>query len=211
MKGVGVAKKGTQPKGKRDGQLIDERLAKAIGHPLRVAILVECDRAPISPIEYIRRHGGGLSDVAYHFRKLEKLDCLKIVKEVPRRGANEHIYAVTKRALLTDEDFAQMPANIKGGFNTSIVKTFADRAQEAIEAGSMDRFVDHQHLTWTPLTLDKAGFDRVMEKLGEVFTFIGVEQLAAEARLGKSGEAPIHTTAGLFGFESPAPVRDHTP
>ncbi len=187
---------------------IDQRLTAAISHPLRVAIMVECDRAPVSPVEYVRRHGGNLTNVAYHFRKLEELGCLTVIDEVKRRGANEHIFAVTKRALITGTDFAQMPANIRGGFDAMIVNTFAERVKEAIEAGTIDRHPDH-HLVWTPLQLDKAGIDRIMDKLEELFALLGVEQLAARERMEKSGEAPIHTTVALFGFESPAPERDH--
>lgn len=201
---------GTGEKGRREAtrNFIDPRLAAAISHPLRVEILVECDRAPISPIEYVRRHGGNLTNVAYHFRKLEQLDCLAVIDEVKRRGANEHIFAVTRRALLTDEDFAHLPANICGGFDAMIVNTFSDRVKEAIEAETIGS-QGNQHLTWTPVQLDKEGFDRIMEALGEVFTLIGVEQLAARERIEKSGEDPIHTLVALFGFESPTPDRDH--
>ena len=187
---------------------IDQRLTAAISHPLRVAILVECDRAPISPVEYVRRHGGNVTNVAYHFRKLEELGCLTLIGEVKRRGANEHIFAVTKRALITGTDFAQMPANIRGGFDAMIVNTFAERVIEANEAGTLENHPDH-HLAWTPLRLDKAGVDRIMDKLGELFTLLGVEQLAARERIEESGEQPIHATVALFGFESPAPERDH--
>lgn len=190
-------------------ELIDRRLAKAIGHPLRVAILVEADRAPISPIEYVRRHGGALSNVAYHFRSLEKLDCLEIVREQQKRGANEHIYGVTRRALLSDEDFHQMPANIRAGFNGSIIATFADRAQESVEAGTIEPPDRNQHLTWTPLRLDKTAFDNLMGKLGEVYELLGVEQLAAKSRLDESGDDPMYATVGMFGFPSPPPDRDH--
>jgi hypothetical protein len=204
----GLASK-TKTAGPKREELIDRRLTKAIAHPLRVAILVECDRAPISPVEYIRRHGGELSNVAYHFRILEKYDCLEIVREQPKRGANEHIYGVTRRALLTDEDFHQMPANIRAGFNGSIIATFADRAQESVEAGTIEPPDRNQHLTWTPLRLDKTTFDNVMEKLGEVYELLGVEQLAAKGRLDDSGDEPTYATVGLFGFPSPPPDRDH--
>ena len=69
----------------------------------------------------------------------------------------------------------------------------------------------NKHVTWTPLKLDKEGFDRIMAMLGELYEQAGVEQLASEARLEGSGEEPIYTTLGMLGFESPAPDRDHAP
>jgi DNA-binding transcriptional ArsR family regulator len=198
----------TQKAKRKRKQLIDERLVKAISHPLRVEILVELDRAPMSPSEYAARYGDELSTVSYHFRELEKAGCLTIVGETPRRGAIEHYYEVTKRALFTDEAFAQMPAPVRGGFNASIVGTFSDRALEAIEADTMDSR-QNKHLTWTPVELDETGFDRIMGMLGEVYIALGVEQLASTERMKASGETPLHTTVAMFGFESPPPPREN--
>lgn len=189
-------------------QLVDRRLAKAISHPLRVDIMSEAVEAPISPNEFVRRRGGPISNVAYHFRELEKCDCLEIVDEVQRRGAVEHFYALTKRALLSDEDFAVLPRPLRGGFDAMILSNFMNRAQLALEADTMEAHAN-KHLTWNVLKLDKEGFDRVMEMLGDLYTAVGAEQLAAEDRLAESGEAPLQTTVAMFGFESPAPVRDH--
>jgi hypothetical protein len=190
--------------------LVDARLTKAISHPARVEIMVEAVKAPISPAEYVARFGGSVTTAAYHFRELKKQDCLEIVDEKQRRGATEHFYAVTKRALLSDEDFAQLPAPLRGGFNASIFSTFMLQGQLALEADTMDS-QPNKHVTWTPLKLDKQGFDNLMARLKEVYDQAGVEQLASEGRLEKSGEEPIYTTLGMFGFESPAPDRDHTP
>ncbi len=189
-------------------ELVDRRLARAISHPLRVEIMVEALQAPISPNEYVERRGGVLSNTAYHFRQLEKLGCLAVVDEVKRRGAVEHFYEITKRALLSDEDFARMPAPLRGGFNASIFSTFMQRGQEAIESDTMDSR-ENKHLTWTPVKLDRAGFDRIMGMMGEVYAALGVEQMASADRMEESGDHPIYTTVGLFGFESPEPKRRH--
>jgi hypothetical protein len=201
-----VAKGKAKSKPKRE--LVDRRLARAISHPLRVEIMVEALRAPISPNEYVERRGGVLSNTAYHFRQLEKLGCLAVVDEVKRRGAVEHFYDITKRALLSDEDFARLPAPLQGGFNASIFSTFMQQGQEALEADTMDSR-ENKHLSWTPVKLDRVGFDRIMGMMGEVYRALGVEQMAAAGRMKKTGEPPIYTTVGLFGFESPEPKRRH--
>ncbi len=202
--------KAARPADKPRRPLIDERLAKAISHPARVEIMVEAVKAPISPAEYVARFGGSVTTAAYHFRELKNQDCLEIVDEKQRRGAVEHFYGVTKRALLSDEDFARLPAPLRGGFNASIFSTFMLQGQLALEADTMDS-QPNKHVTWTTLKLDKQGFDNLMARLKEVYDQAGVEQLASGARLENSGDDPIFTTLGMFGFESPAPDRDHTP
>jgi DNA-binding transcriptional ArsR family regulator len=195
----------TKPKTR--GDLLDRRLARAIGHPIRVEILVEVDRAPMSPNEFARRTGHPLATVAYHFRELQKCGCLEVVEEVPRRGATEHFYEVTKRALFSAKSFASLPAAARGGFSAATIACFMRRAQEALEAHTFDSH-DSRHLTWRPLALDEEGFARVMAMLDDLYAALGVEQLAARERLAESGERPVHTTVGLAGFESPAPQRE---
>lgn len=189
-------------------ELIDARFAKAISHPLRVRIMVELDRAPISPAEYAAKFGGNLENVAYHFRVLRECDCIRICAERQRRGAVEHIHENIKRALFSEKQFSALPTSLKSSFSASILSTFMDRAAESLLANTLDSH-DTRHLTWQPLTLDEEGFANVMERLEELFRWLPVEQMAAEARLKRSGEAPVNTTVALFGFECPIPERDH--
>lgn len=208
-----MATKAKKKKGKKRRPerraLVDPRLAKAIGHPLRVEIMVEVAKAPMSPTEYVHQFGGGgLTTVAYHFRELAKLDCLVVVDTKQRRGATEHFYEVAKRALLNDHDFAALPAPLRGGFDASVFSTFMQQGQQALEADTIDS-QKNKHITWQTLRLSKEGFDNLMDRLMEVYEQAGVEQLASEASLEKSGETPIYTTLGMFGFESPAPERNH--
>lgn len=189
-------------------ELVDARLAKAIGHPLRVRIMVELDRGPISPAEYVAKFGGNIENVAYHFRFLAKCDCVRICGERPRRGAVEHFYESTRRALFSEKQFSALPTSVKSGFSASILSTFMDRAAESLLANTLDSH-DTRHLTWQPLTLDEEGFANVMERLEEMFRWLPVEQMAAQERMKRSGEAPLNTAVALFGFECPVPDRDH--
>jgi DNA-binding transcriptional ArsR family regulator len=208
-----VGKQGTKAKpsgGPRPRrQLIDQRLAKAISHPLRVEILVEAVKSPISPNEFVNLSGESLSNVAYHFRALAKCDCLTVVRTAQVRGATEHFYAVTKRALLSDEDFSKLPAPIRGGFDASILTTFMQEGQLALEADTMDS-QPNKHVTWQSLRLTKDSFDVLMERMKEVYDLAGTLQLASSVALEKDpDEEPLWTTLGMFGFETPPPERDH--
>jgi DNA-binding transcriptional ArsR family regulator len=194
---------------RRDGdELIDARFAKAIAHPLRVQIMVELDRGPISPAEYAAKFGGVLENVAYHFRILAECDCIQIVDERPRRGATEHFYENVQRALFSEEEFSRLPAAVKGSFSASILTTFMDRAAESLLTNKLDSHKT-RHLTWQPLLLDEEGFAEVMGRLDELYEWLPVAQMAARERMKKSGENAVDTTVALFGFESPKADRDH--
>jgi predicted MarR family transcription regulator len=70
-------------------------LAPRLLHPMQVAIieaLLHMDRA-LSPVELSRMiEAGSLNNIAYHVRRLAKLDVLELTTTTPRRGAVEHHY-----------------------------------------------------------------------------------------------------------------------
>jgi DNA-binding transcriptional ArsR family regulator len=69
-------------------------VAKALSHPLRLAILREVrDRRSLSPAGYARETGEPLGNVSYHVRALESAGVVEIVGTANRRGALEHFYA----------------------------------------------------------------------------------------------------------------------
>jgi DNA-binding transcriptional ArsR family regulator len=189
-------------------ELIDPRLARAISHPLRVQIMVELYRAPMSPAEYATKFGGSLENVAYHFRVLMGCDCVEVVAKRKSRGATEHFYGSTRRALFSAEEFSQLPMAVRGGISAATLSAFMDQAAEALLTNKLDSHAN-RHLTWQRRRLDEEGFTRVMERLDSVFEWVPVEEAAAVERMKKSGEDPLITTIGLFGFECPEPDRGH--
>jgi DNA-binding transcriptional ArsR family regulator len=196
-------------KHRRDGhELIDARFAKAIAHPLRVRIMAELHRGPMSPAEYAAKFGGSLENVAYHFRTLMECDCIQVIAERQRRGATEHFYENLQWALFSEEEFSQLPMAVRGSFSASILSAFMDQAAEALLTNKLDSH-ESRHLTWQRLQLDEEGFAEVMGRIDELFEWLPVAQMAARERMKKSGEGPLATTVGLFGFESPEADRDH--
>jgi DNA-binding transcriptional ArsR family regulator len=200
---------GATTKHRRSGEeIVDARFAKAIAHPLRVRIMAELHRGPMSPAEYAAKFGGTLENVAYHFRTLMECDCVRVAAERPRRGATEHFYENTQWALFSEEEFSRLPMAVRGSFSASILSAFMDQAAEALLTNKLDSHTS-RHLTWQRLLLDEEGFAEVMARLDELFEWLPVAQMAARERMKKSGERPLPTTVGMFGFESPQADRDH--
>jgi DNA-binding transcriptional ArsR family regulator len=71
-------------------------IAKALSHPLRLAILRTIrDRRKVSPSEFAGETGEPLGNVSYHVQALARAGVLEVVDTAKRRGALEHYYAVT--------------------------------------------------------------------------------------------------------------------
>jgi DNA-binding transcriptional ArsR family regulator len=81
---------------------IDQRLAKALSSSLRARALTLIAEGVASPKAIAEALGLDVRSVAYHVRVLRELDCIELVETQQRRGALEHIYRVTERALEKD-------------------------------------------------------------------------------------------------------------
>lgn len=81
---------------------IDQRLAKALSSSLRARALNLISEGVASPKAIAKELGLDVRSVAYHVRVLRELGCIELVDTKQRRGAVEHIYRVTERALEND-------------------------------------------------------------------------------------------------------------
>lgn len=187
---------------KGSAEIVDQRLAKALAHPMRVEILAMLSHRSISPVEFSRETGESLSDASYHFRKLEELECAEIVRTVPVRGSTQHFYRGTKRPLLVEGDWKQLPPAIRSGVTGTVLQTFVDRAAEAITTGTFDSR-DDSHLSWTPVALDEEGWSELAQLLESTLASATEVEVKAAQRLAKGGGEPINATFALASFESP--------
>jgi DNA-binding transcriptional ArsR family regulator len=156
-----------QRSGRKRGLADATRLAKALSHPLRVSVLIRLNEGVASPNELAQELGEPLGNVSYHVRALADLDCVELVETAPRRGAVEHYYRATERALADDSTWAALPSSVRRGFATEWFKaTFTD-VTEAIDGGRFEARPD-THLSFTTLALDETAWEELGDLLKEV-------------------------------------------
>jgi DNA-binding transcriptional ArsR family regulator len=179
---------------------VDQKLVKALAHPLRVEILMILNERMASPNELSKELDEGLSQVSYHVKVLKDFDCIEMVKTEPRRGAVEHYYRATSRAFLEDRDWEHLPDSIKPGVTASVFRSMMDDVVAAIQGGSFNAR-DDVHMSWTPGVVDQQGWDESVELVNDTLAKIIKIQGASAKRLTKSGEEGIPVTAILMNFE----------
>ncbi len=84
-------------------RVIDQRLVRAVAHPLRVEILeVLVGKGEMSPTQIAETLGSKPGNVSYHVNVLRECEVLELVRTEPRRGALEHYYrpAASIRAFI---------------------------------------------------------------------------------------------------------------
>jgi DNA-binding transcriptional ArsR family regulator len=146
--------------------LLDERLAKALSHPLRQRILERLtDGRVASPNELSHALGEALGNVSYHTRILRDLDCVELVRTEPRRGALEHYYRATVPPWLDDEQWSGLPASLR---RQTLGRTLAQIVRDASHASRTGGFDGPEtHVTCVSLTGDAQSRTEIAALLAE--------------------------------------------
>lgn len=187
---------------KKDG--VEQIVAKAFAHPLRVQILIILNERVASPNLLAQELGQSLNLVAYHVRVLEKYDCIELVDTKQRRGATEHFYRATRRQFLSDTEWARLPESLKPGLAGAMLKSVFEDLEAASSSGSLDE-IDDIHLSRTPMIVDRKGWADVAELLNETLDRVLEIQSESSARIADSGEKGIVSKVHMLHFKSPDP------
>lgn len=186
---------------KKDG--VEQIVAKAFAHPLRVQILIILNEKVASPNMLAQQLDQSLNLVAYHVRVLEKYDCIELVDTKQRRGATEHFYRATRRQFLSDDEWSRMPASLRPGMAGAVLKSVFEDIEAASKSGTLDE-VEDIHLSRTPMVLDRQGWDDVSKELkGSLDRLLEIQAEASE-RIAESGEAGMLAKVHMMHFKSPS-------
>jgi DNA-binding transcriptional ArsR family regulator len=180
----------------------DTRVIKAIGHPLRRAILVALNEKEGSPTELARALHEPVNLVAYHTGILAEAGAIELVRTEPRRGSTEHYYRAIMRPFFEDREWAELSVETRRTvFGQDIKRIMADVRQAAADTG-----FDHPkaHVSWTTFDLDERGFTEAAAVLRRTLDELLEIQARAAGRQAKrrSGTpAPLATEVAMLQFE----------
>lgn len=207
--GSGKAKKSSQRKGntakqrETASQSIEQRIVKALAHPLRLRILTVLNDRVASPNELHKQLEEGLSQVSYHIKVLRDFEMIEQVKTEPRRGAVEHYYRATNKVFIPSWVAKSWPKSARGGVAATILEEIEVDLAESIGANLFNDRPDHV-VTRDPRTLDGKGREDAEEAAAEFFEryeSIGSESDKRRANGEGDGEA-IQTSAVVLVFTS---------
>lgn len=183
-------------------EAIDQRLVRALCHPLRVQILELLTDRIASPNWLSEELDASLSHVAYHTRTLDKCGCLVLVDTAQKRGATEHFYKATPNAFVGSPAWREVPQAVLGGVSGATLQTFVDKAVAALEAGTLDGREDTV-FRWMPLLLDQRGWGEVVSIMEAATEQILAAQRQSQDRIAAGGpKDAISTVVGLASFET---------
>jgi DNA-binding transcriptional ArsR family regulator len=166
---------------------VDDRMLRAVGHPLRFRVLVTLHEGVSSPNQIAQKLGEPLGRVAHHVRLLASLGAIELVSTRPRRGATEHFYRAVTRPLLDDGTWAKLPLSTRRTLVGDMLGRIAEDIGGAIDGGGFDHLLTYVSRTF--LELDEPGMSEVSRILDEAVERVLAAQEEAKARIAAGGEA----------------------
>ena len=185
---------------KNQTRSIEEAVAYAVGHRIRIDALSILNEGKASPNEIAKLIGEGVSKVGHHVKELFESGCIEFVGTEQRRGATEHFYRAIERPFITDDEARALPEEAKREIAALILQAIMAEGLAALRAGKMDAD-DDVWLSWRSVNLDPQGRREVADE--QAASYARVEEIEARSatRLNDSGETGTARIVAAMGFE----------
>jgi DNA-binding transcriptional ArsR family regulator len=182
---------------------VDQRVVKALSHPLRTRILQRLGESIASPNQLATELGEPLGNVSYHVRILLEYECIELVDTRPRRGAIEHFYRPLVRPMLGDAEWQALPPTLRRQLAGRTLAQLVSEAREAAENGAFD--AEHVHVMRMLFDLDEEGWRAMSALLDDTLAgAVRIHEESVARRAGAKDATQVRSGAvGLLLFERP--------
>jgi DNA-binding transcriptional ArsR family regulator len=182
---------------------VDQRVIKALAHPLRVEILAILNDRMASPNELSKALEEGLSQVSYHVKVLRDFDMIHMVKTEPRRGAVEHYYRASEKVFIPSWVLKLAPKSAQRSIWGDVLADIEQDVGTSLETGTFDKREDLVVGRDVAILDGKAREDteELAAEFYERFDKIEGEAVNRRAKGEGDGES-IPTTAAVLVFGS---------
>jgi DNA-binding transcriptional ArsR family regulator len=193
--------------GRSEVSKADQRLSKALSHPLRAECLTILNARVASPAEIARQLDEEVANVSYHIKVLLELDCIELVDTRTggsARGATEHFYRGVAQKYLDDDMWAKLSHPVRNGISLTAIRVVVGAIRDAVEAGIFDRLKD-RHVSVVTYQLDGDGWDEMKALYKETLERGMAIGARAEGRIAerKHRGKVRRITCSLLAHESP--------
>jgi DNA-binding transcriptional ArsR family regulator len=182
---------------------VDQRVIKALAHPLRIEILAILNDRMASPNELSKELEEGLSQVSYHVKVLRDFEMIEMLKTEPRRGAVEHYYRASEKVFIPSWMLKLAPKSAQRSIWGDVLADIEQDVGTSLETGTFDKRPDLVVGRDSRILDGKAREDaeELAAEFHERYEALGVE--ASERRANGEGDGEsIPTTAAVLIFGS---------
>lgn len=188
----------------KQSEFVDSALICAVSHPVRVNCLAILMERVASPSELAEELDLPIQNVAYHVRELERFGCIELVR-VEKKRSTEHFYRVAERPVVDQEAWNGLSAKDRATITTNLLRLIGEDVNLAMAHGLIDD--DDNHISRTPLVVDREGWGEVVEELKETLDrILEIEARSVQRRAAKDSDPDdsIPIKVEILHFRSPS-------
>lgn len=202
---------------KRAGQShksIEEILAYAISHRIRVYVLTLLNEGVYSPEEIAQIIGEPSNKVSNHIRELLDAGSIELVKSEPVRNTTKHYYRAVEMPIYDEAEMAAMTPEQRQVTIGLTLQCLTAEFMSAFWAGKMAS--DPQlWVSWRWFNVDELGRHEIADWQSRSWERFQEIEADSTNRRAKSGEPATSIVAAQLGFErertAPSPPATETP
>ena len=112
---------------------------KALAHPIRLSIMTESSRRPVSAKEMSDLLHEPLPKVSYHVRVMADAGLLTPVRRTRRRGAIETHYKAVVHLEIGPDTWQELPSDLKNALSEAVLLGLAQDLAAAVREGAHEK------------------------------------------------------------------------
>lgn len=172
----------------------------AVGHRIRVQIIILLNEATYTPGEIADIIDEPLNKVANHMRELVDAGSIEIAEVRQRRNTAQHYYRAVQTPYYSDDDIAAMTPEQRQVTYGLVIQTLMAEVMASFWAGKI-RDDPRSWIASDWLNLDAQGRQEVADEQERSWRRLTEIQLESLTRASSSGEETASYVVGQIGFE----------
>lgn len=193
------------------GKSIEEVVAYALGHRIRVQVLAILNEGTYSPDEMARIIDEPLNKVSHHIKELADAGSIELTRVEKVRNADQHFYRAVEMPFYSDEEVAAMPPQQQQISAGLILQYMFAEAMAALWAGKMQND-PRIWLAWRWFNVDEQGRHDIADEQQRSWDRMREIEAEAANRRAETGEKAVSIIVADMGFErartAPTPSPD---
>jgi DNA-binding transcriptional ArsR family regulator len=190
----------TTPRAGQRGKSIEEVVAYAVGHRIRVYVLTILNEGTYTPDQIAQIIGEPLNKVSHHIKELLDAGSIELAKTEKVRNVDQHYYRAVEMPYYSDEEMAAMtPAQRQVTYGL-ILQCMTAEALAALWGGKMHSD-PRVCLAWRWFNVDEQGRRDIADEQLRSWQRYQEIEIESTNRRAKSGEEAASIIVGQMGFE----------
>lgn len=182
------------------GKSIEEIVAYAMGHRIRVLVLTILNEGVYSPDEIAQIIGEPTNKVSHHIKELLDAGSIELAKTEQVRNTTQHFYRAVEMPYYSDEEIAAMTPQQRQVTIGLTLQCMNAEVMAAFWAGKMHSD-PRLWVSWRWFNVDEQGREEIAEE--QARSWKRIQEIEAEAtnRRARSGDDAASIVVAQLGFE----------